>query len=237
MKEASSMIACFGDSITAGIPGVSYLRFLQTKRYKNFGIGGDTLSGLSGRVHNFIRENSCNEYIIEIGANDILLPFLSNYSKTWNKTVKRIIARGSIPLSNINDFKSEYEKLICMLSDKKVIIISVPCLGENTKSGLNLKVDEYNQCIKNLCQKYDIAYINFNSWQKEVIETKIAGSSYFISKNNYNVLIDSVITTYLGLSEWISKKRKLMVTVDGIHLNKTGAEGLANLIARISYGF
>ena len=231
------MIACFGDSITAGNPGVSYLRFLQTKRCKNFGIGGDTLSGLSGRVHNFLRETSCNEYIIEIGANDILLPFLSNYSKTWNKTVKRIIARGSIPLSNVNDFKFEYEKLICMLSNKKVIVISIPCLGENTKSVLNLKVDEYNQCIKNLCQKYDIAYIEFNNWQKEIIETKIAGSSYFISKDYYNVLIDSVITTYLDFSECISKKRKLTGTVDGVHLNKKGAKGLANLISRISYGY
>jgi len=224
------MIACFGDSITAGHPGFSYLRYMQTKRYQNFGLGGDTLLGLSNRINSFIRETSCREYIIEIGANDILIPFLSSYSKTWNITVRRIIARGSIPISNIIVFKSEYEKLIYMLSDKKVRVISIPCLGENIKSDLNLKADEYNQVIKILCSKYDITYIDFNRWQKNIIDSRISEFSYFISKNYYKILTDTMITTYMGFSECISKKRKLAVTIDGVHLNMTGAKGLAGLI-------
>ena len=43
-------------------------------------------------------------------------------------------------------------------------------------------------------------------------------------------MIDSLITTYLGFSNWVSKKRMLNVTVDGIHLNEYGAKGLAHLI-------
>ena len=224
------MVACFGDSITAGHPGVSYLRFMKTKRYKNFGIGGDTLSGLSGRVDDYLRKNDCNEFIIEIGANDILLPFLSNYSKSWNKIAKRIISRGSMPISTVNDFISEYEKLICILSGKEIKVISIPCIGENLESDLNIMVDEYNQAIKNLCSRYNIIYIDFNKWQKELINKRISEASYFISKDYYKVLADSVITTYMGFSNLISRKRKLVLTIDGVHLNEEGANGLATLI-------
>ncbi|QSQ09693.1 hypothetical protein H0A61_02072 [Koleobacter methoxysyntrophicus] len=225
------MIACFGDSITAGRPGVSYLRYLKgNKDYRNFGLGGDTLLGLSKRIGCFLMKSSCKEFIIEIGANDILLPFLSKYSKAWNKTVDRIIARGSIPLSKVADFIEEYEKLICKLSDKQIKVISIPCIGENIESDLNAKVNEYNESIRNLCIKYGVAFVDFNKWQKEIINNSNPGTGYFISKDPFDVMIDSLTTTYLGFSSWISKKRKLILTVDGIHLNKNGAKGLARLI-------
>jgi len=225
------MIACFGDSITAGHPGVSYSRYLKSKKdYRNFGLGGDTLLGLSKRISCFLMKSSYNEFIIEIGTNDILLPFLSKYSKAWNKTVDCIIARGSIPLSKAADFTEEYEKLICKLSDKQIKVISILCIGENIESDLNAKVDEYNESIRNLCIKYGVAYVDFNKWQKEIISNYNPGIGYFISKNPFDIMIDSLITTYLGFSSWISKKRKLIVTVDGIHLNENGAKGLARLI-------
>lgn len=81
-----------------------------------------------------------------------------------------------------------------------------------------------------MCIKYGVAYVDFNKWQKEIINNSNPGTGYFISKNPFDVMIDSLITTYLGFSSWISKKRKLIVTVDGVHLNKKGAKGLAHLI-------
>lgn len=225
------MIACFGDSITAGHPGISYFRYLKRKNdYQNFGLGGDTLLGLSKRIGCFLMKSSCKEFIIEIGGNDILLPFLKKHSKEWAKIVDRLIARGSVPLPKAADFTEEYEKLIWKLSDKKIKAISIPCIGENIESDLNAKVDKYNESIKNLCIKYGVAYVDFNKWQKEIINNSNPGTGYFISKNPFDVMIDSLITTYLGFSSWISKKRKLIVTVDGVHLNKKGAKGLAHLI-------
>lgn len=43
---------------------------------------------------------------------------------------------------------------------------------------------------------------------------------------------DVMTTTYLGMSDWISQRRKLVVTVDGVHLNKEGAKGLVHLIEK-----
>jgi len=232
-SNKKSKIACFGDSITVGRPGTSYFRYLKNKeKYHKFGLGGDTLLGLTKRVDDFLTQSSCNEFIIEIGCNDILLPFLRGRSYRWMKIVEQHTKRGSVQLSRASDFATQYEKLINKLSDKKIIVVSIPCIGENLESDLNKKTIEYNEYIKKLCEKYSITYIDFNGWQREVIKNN-PSPDYFISENPFNMMLDSVTTTYFGLSNWISKKRKLMVTVDGVHLNEKGAKGLAGLIEKI----
>jgi lysophospholipase L1-like esterase len=228
--QLDNKIACFGDSITEDRPGISYLRYLK-KNYLNFGLGGDTLLGLTKRIDCYLSKHPCNTFIIEIGTNDILLPFLRKRTGRWRKIVDRLIARGSVPLATRSDFAVEYERLICKLLDRKIFVVNIPCLGENLENDLNVKVRAYNEVIENLCQKYGITYIDFNGWQREIINNNPV-SDYFISENPYVTLLDSLTTTYLGLSSWISKKRKLVLTVDGVHLNKRGAKGLADLIEK-----
>lgn len=225
------MIACFGDSITEGRPGVTYLRYLDgAEKYYNMGLSGDTLLGLSKRVDQFRNNSVCDEFIIAIGCNDIMLPFLHDYSPKWTAVVDGLIDRGSRPLPRSADFIAEYEKLLSKLADKKVIVVSIPCIGENLKNELNARVDEYNGHLKKLCEKHGVYYVDFNGWQKEVIKSSGFESDYFMPKDTNHVKLDVLTTTFLGLSTMISNKRKLTVTVDGVHLNKQGAKGLANLI-------
>lgn len=226
------MIACLGDSITVGRPGESYLKYIDSPRdYHNHGCSGETLWGLSRRIDSFISQ-SYDDFIIEIGVNDILLPYLKDHSLAWNHKVQKLILRGSIPLEEVHDFKREYEKLIWKLEDKNVKIISIPCIGEVLNSDLNQKVDEYNDSIQELCEKYHLRYIDFNKWQKMALGLSEFRSPYFISTSIYGLMFDSVLTTRLGLSDFISKIRRLVVTVDGVHLNKNGAQNLARLIQK-----
>ncbi|MDY0134505.1 MAG: SGNH/GDSL hydrolase family protein [Atribacterota bacterium] len=225
------MIACFGDSITAGIPGISYLRYLESKKkHLNFGVGGDTLLGLSKRIDKFLANSSCDEIIIQIGTNDILLPFLKQRSRAWEKIIYRLNIRGSLPIIDVETFIEKYEILINKILDFKIKVISIPCIGENIESELNKKVDIYNVAINNLCKKYNIIYIDFNKWQKGIIRQSDIESEYIISEHFIKIIFDTILTTYLGFSKHISKKRKLVVTIDGVHLNKIGAKGLAELI-------
>ncbi len=227
------MIACFGDSITVGSPGKSYIKYLKNKNeYLNYGKGGDTLLGVTNRIEKFLLDSSCNKFIIEIGANDILLPFLKNHSKKWIPVVNSKERLGSIITVNKEDFIKNYEKLLCLLKDKEIKVVTMPCLGENLESQLNKKVDEYNEIIKNLCSNYRINLIDFNLWQKQIIKSRGNYSNYFIKKNPFYVTLDSLLTTYLNFTSLISKKRNLILTVDGVHLNEYAAKGLANLIEK-----
>ncbi|MBB6063226.1 lysophospholipase L1-like esterase [Thermosipho japonicus] len=85
---------------------MSYVKYLG-KEFLNYGKGGDTTLGLYNRLKNFLNSQAVENIIIEIGTNDILLPFLYNYSPEWQKTVKKIIASGRIPSKNIEEFEKK----------------------------------------------------------------------------------------------------------------------------------
>jgi len=226
------MTLFFGDSITAGKPGASYVDYTITSEgKKNFGLGGDTVYGLQERIKKlkFPRKN-CN-VVLEIGTNDILLPFLQKYSLSWYKVVNNIYRRGSKPIIEEDDFRDAYKTILGFFMECRMICISIPCIGENYNSSLNNKVNDYNLVIKDLCSKNKAKYVDFNQWQKEQIRTKYNETPYFISKCYSNVMLDTLTTTYLGLSNAISEKRFLVVTVDGVHLNKKSAYQLGKMIS------
>jgi len=71
-------------------------------------------------------------------------------------------------------------------------------------------------------------YIDFNKWQKGIVRQSDIESEYIIYEHFIQIIIDTIITTYLGNSKRISKKENYLF--DGVHLNKLGAKGLAELI-------
>ena len=81
-------IICLGDSLTFGNVGYSYIHFLDKKsnnQYVNKGKNGDTVSGVYSRLKKLINKSKYNSeiYILGIGTNDILLPYLRTVSLLW----------------------------------------------------------------------------------------------------------------------------------------------------------
>lgn len=227
------MYLCYGDSITKGSPGVSYLRYISAKqKFKNLGLGGETLIGLNDRINDSLTNVDNMNYIIQIGTNDILLPFLMQYSMEWEKRIEYIIKRGSLPCVNVDQFKEIYTDLIkkLLLLEKNITIINIPCIGEDISSGLNRQVEIYNCVIHKLSIEYGIKYIDFYGWQKSLLKDSQKDESYFISKNPFDVIMDVLLTSLKPVRKRISNKRNLSLTVDGCHLNDAGAKGLAGLV-------
>lgn len=227
------MYLCFGDSITKGVPGVSYLKYLDNKqKYINFGLGGDTLIGLRKRIKQHIENNEPKSYIIQIGTNDILLPFLLGYSPKWNTQVNRLMKKGRLPCSDLQQFEEIYRQFISDLlnADKSITLINIPCIGENAASKLNRKVDAYNLVIQNVATDFNVGLIDFNSWQKNKLKHYSIIEPYFITKEPMDMVFDSLVTPINMLRKKLSRKRGLYLTVDGCHLNDIGAKGLAELV-------
>jgi lysophospholipase L1-like esterase len=232
-KGGEKMYLCFGDSITKGVPGVSYLKYLDKKqKYKNFGLGGDTIIGLSKRIKGQLEKNEYKNYIIQIGTNDILLPFLSRYSQKWNTQVNNLMKNGRLPCNDIQQFEEKYRQLLSELlnADKSITVINIPCIGENADSELNRKVDAYNLAIKDVANDFNVGLIDFNGWQKNILNQYSIVEPYFITKEPLDMVLDSLLTPLSLLRKKISNKRGLNLTVDGCHLNDIGARGLAELV-------
>lgn len=223
-----------GDSLTEGIPGVSYWRFLNNKRkILNKGLGGDTLLGATKRTIRMLgnkKYDDIDNYIIEIGTNDVLLPVLTKHSIVWKEIIKlKSATLGCIPCANILDFSNKYDELLSMLinHNKKVGIIGLPLI-ENSILKINDDMNKYNSVIKELAQKYNITYIDLESLEREMK----AGNegSYFFGKTNLGNMIDTIFTSILPFSNIVSKIRGLSVTIDCVHLNRNTAKKLASAI-------
>ncbi len=229
------MILCFGDSITQGRPGVTYLKYVRDRReFVNFGLGGDTLAGMTVRLKNAFcdaKYSNADTVIIGIGTNDVLHPYLRGFSKSWTKIVGRLIGRGSVPCSDETEFRVRYEELLKMLADtdKKVIIFGIPLLETNVVE-LNVKAEAYNRIIRELCGELGVYFIDIMELQSE-IKTKLNnhGAKFFSSSILEPVFL-TVFTTYLPFTDQVSKNRGLAVTVDGVHMNTISAKCLASLV-------
>lgn len=233
------MIYCFGDSITDGKPGITYIKYLASKNScVNCGLGGDTVIGLTKRLKKKLNHSlDKSDYIIlGIGTNDILLPHFEGYSVFWQNLVKDHIKRGSIPCSDINEFREKYRELLCYCKGitANILVFGLPCM-ETTENHLDEACGEYNRVIESLCREENIQYIDFRKWQMEQKALLHNKGSYFLTADNKqagHVLLDILLTTYMPFASRISIRRGLAVTVDGCHLNELSARGLAGLIDR-----
>lgn len=224
---------CYGDSITKGVPGVTYLSYMsQYGDFKNHGLGGDTLIGVTKRIMDGIKAEDCPNYIVQIGTNDVLLPHLKSLSAAWEKQVGGLIKRGSVPCKDAKEFEERYDQLLTTLKEhhKNVKVINIPCVGEDVTSEPNKKVDAYNAVIDRLANAHGIDHIDFNRWQKTMLQGHDTDGAYFITANPMNMILDSITTTHKPVCARLSKKRGLRITVDGCHLNAQGAEGMAKLV-------
>jgi lysophospholipase L1-like esterase len=224
------MIHLYGDSITAGVPGVPFYKYLTSAQpFKAYGIGGDTVTGLLGRTKS-VELNLDDQYVLEIGTNDILLPYLRGQSISWQKTVEGIEKSGRRVTADIMDFTEKYSELLDKFNCDKTFVVSIPCIGEDIGSDLNKKVDAYNEVIKRMCADRARVFIDFNTWQKLEIKKSNLNNKAFISRNALGMIADVAMTKIDFMPDVLSKKRNLLTTIDGVHLNSHGAEQMARMI-------
>ena len=233
------MIYCFGDSITDGRPGITYIKYLAGKdSCVNCGVGGDTVIGVTKRLMQKLSHPlDKNDYIIlGIGTNDILLPYFSACSASWRRIAKMHIAGGSVHAKDLDAFQAKYRELLsyCRGITGNILVFGLPLL-ESPQDMLDDTCEKYNREIEALCRDGKIRYIDFRKWQIEQKKLLHNEGSFFMTANgrpHMAVTLDVIITTYLPFASKISKRRGLAVTVDGCHLNELYARGLAGLIDR-----
>jgi hypothetical protein len=173
-----------------------------------------------------------DQYVLEIGTNDILLPVLEKHSFYWRLIVSvKGKVLGCVPCEDISTFKKKYEEIMLKLLDhkKKLTVIGLPLI-ENNLLMINQSMNTYNRAIIELCLKYNIPYVNMKELQ---IKLKgLNNGSYFFGKTNLGNIIDTILTTLLPFSMLVSRLRGLSVTIDSVHLNRQTAKELASVIEK-----
>ena len=163
------VLTVFGDSITFGKGDTldqgwcgRLKKYFENKggnhRLYNLGISGDTTTGVLERFDveakarvRFKHEEDRHIIIFSIGINDTVL-----YEK------------GTIPRIEINVFKNNIQELIDKSKSytKEVLFIGLTPVDESLRTNRkgetlsNKRIEEFNNAIKEICQKNDIPFLD-----------------------------------------------------------------------------
>lgn len=224
-------LICFGDSLTYGSVGCSYIKYLRkTTSYtvKNKGLNGDTTMRMFSRLTHFL-DHSNSEYpdiyIICIGTNDLLLPYLTSVSLLWNIQMTPRISMMQC-FTNDDLFENKYREMIkyILTKQQQLIILGLPYL--ELEDFPNDKIEKRNKIIQELANEFQISYIDTNTIQKKICNTDIRNYSW--KHKNILRLIEGIIFPIMPvLKDYLSNVRQLCFTDDGVHWNSILAKSVA----------
>jgi lysophospholipase L1-like esterase len=226
------MILCLGDSLTFGSIGYSYIKFLSPQnKVINKGKNGDTTKCAYQRLLKYLKNPKyagIDTYIIEIGTNDIMLPYLADVSVFW-KLHSKIRCAYKKCITDDKEFEKVYENYIRLLSagNKRIILVGMPFIQMLDFPLESIK--KRNKIICALAKKYNIRFVDTYALQQSLIESDYKlyswGTTYIARFLDWSIMF-----IFPFFKDMLSKKRGLTLTVDGAHYNSTSAKKLAEAI-------
>ena len=226
-----------GDSITEGISGVNYVKYLESEFpnyiHINQGLGGDTLLGISNRLMSLLKHEDFNYIVFEAGHNDIIIPYFEEQDLLLKLAAKKLKYRGSIP-TGITEFKEVLEEKIIdikALTNANIIITTLSCIGENMNTDLNKKRKIINQSIMEIAKNHNYLLADVGNAFNNILNN-IDSSNYVLGGLFKLMLHDPVYSRKVKWTEILSKRRNLSLTIDGVHINEAGAKIYAKKISQ-----
>lgn len=224
-------IAFYGDSITAGIPGVSYVDMLRKRLSDhtliNYGKGGDTVISLYRRI---VAQNllaPVDLIVLWIGVNDVFV----NVSRAY-PMIKRLAQE---PWANTpEEFARYYHLILDQLCPqaKKVVTVSPLLIGEDIQNRWNRDIDRLSDVIRELsASRQNVEYLDLRATATSRLGSKPI--SPYIPKSVIRIVLDAAMLTTPEQIDQKSADRGLHLTLDGVHLNSAGAELAAEAFLKI----
>jgi len=229
-------ILFFGDSITHGVFGESYIKILDKMlaqrfsllnyRLINKGRAGDTIYSLLKRVERDVIALSPHMVFILVGANDVLLKRPENLQIIQERSG----LKDQIPATDTNEFKTTYRILINHIKQylkARLILCSTGIIGEDLKNRYNRQLVHINIAIRTMAMDYHLDFIDINAAFYRELQGFKPPTDYVPRMPE---IYDDLEILKSITPDKLSQQRGLRVTYDGGHLNNRGAEIIASHI-------
>jgi lysophospholipase L1-like esterase len=234
-SNMQNKILFIGDSITAAVPGVSYVKIIKRNHpgynYQIKGLPQATLLDITNKLLKILGKDPNYDFIIiEAGHNDLFAPFCRTRRLERNKKPS-FLARKR-PITDMPDFKRVLGDRLREIQSKtssQIILTTLGCLGENLDSKLNQDGNYINEKIKEVASELNLKVADISLEFKKILAQ--GNFSSYLPEYNFNLLLDLLFAKIFFWSDMAGKKRGLGLTVDGGHLNKKGAEIYAKVIS------
>lgn len=229
-------IVCYGDSITEGAIGASYVDKLGEllageARVVNAGINGDTVLNLLRRVERDVVPHNPDLVIVLVGLNDIG----STYGPWLHRGYYRLVKWIGVRVSP-RRFAAGYRKLITTLRERtqaQIVVCTLTTLGEDPADQVHEALDAYSAVIWALALQEGLPLIDLRAVFRAAVAANPRPSvPYFI----LTVPRDRVEMRLRGIGYAdLTARRGYRLLCDGAHLAEAGAELVAETIAPHAY--
>jgi len=221
-----------GDALTEGLYGESFVDRLDPALHQawggtavNAGRAGDTVQSLLNRIEGLLREYQPEWVILAVGGNDVWLPWLSRHSLGWWLWLQyRRTLRGQRPTTDLDQFAAAYRALVDRVQQAGagVVACTASPLGEQLASPPNRQLAGVNGAIKQVAAERHLPLADV--WQAFVGELAVLPRPSRYKPGEWlSVWLDRG-RLRSRTPDQVSRRRRLRLTFDGIHLNSRGAD-------------
>jgi len=221
---AQKTLICFGDSLTEGTIGASYVDILRQRlpaaiRVINAGINGDTTINLLRRFERDVVPYRPDLVVILVGLNDLT----TAYGWPSNRAYYRFIKRVPIALTPTL-FARAYQRLIAALrqhTQAQLALCTLTTVGEQPDHAFQSHIDAYSTIIRALAEREQLQLIDLRrAFQATLIEDPRDGPPYYI----WTPLLDAAAIRLRGRTyAELGARRGYRLLCDGAHLAEAGA--------------
>ena len=220
------VVACIGDSLTHGNIGVCWVDSLRQEFPKdiflNEGINGDVVWQVHQRIEPILK---CKPdiAIIMIGSNDAMASFNKNSGERYKRN-------NSLP--DVPTFEN-YQKLLSDLIDRlstipKIVLCTLPPIGEHQDSSINQHINKFNDCIKLTAQEKNISLLPVSDSLWGELDKRLYPLRSDYDPNILPILrriYGGVIHHYVFKKSWdkVAESKGQWLLFDQIHLGERAA--------------
>jgi lysophospholipase L1-like esterase len=218
-------IGFFGDSLTSGVPGSSYVAFLRERlpndTLLNFGRGNDTVVSLYRRILAMQFDKPLDIACVWIGVSDV--PQRDGWlSRAFHALLGQRRAR------DLDEFRSFFRATLGLLCDKgERVVVAPPALrGENLENHWNRCLADLARVMQGVAGECDRAvFLNLRAAFARELAARSA--SDHVPASPVRVVLDALTLRTAGQIDGAATQRRLHLTLDGVHLNSAGARLVA----------
>lgn len=232
MKTTQVLVA--GDSITLGSIGFNYLPVGSESKpgfiFTNLGKNGDTLVGIGKRTLEALAQNRDYDILVLVaGHNDVILPHFAAKPFPYNMVSKEADKSGSVPTPDPLAFETEYRTLlgkIRRLYSRRIVISTLSSVNEHPQSQPAIHRSTLNSAIRRLAHEEPVAGLS-------LMDVGADFDAQLGDKSTRDYLLENLVAMGTTDRLWsrseaggmkLSRRRGLHLTIDGVHLNPTGAQ-------------
>jgi lysophospholipase L1-like esterase len=224
-------VVLLGDSITRGQVSASYIRPLRRLmepgefQFINHGINNDTTFNVLRRIHH--AEFLSPEFIlILIGTND-LIAARSDASAAFYMLNKQLPQRPTLEWS-IDNVRQIVRRLKSR-TRAKIGLLAVPMLGEDLTTPENENVRAYNEALSEIAAAESVRFLPIYDRLTAALQG-FDGQPFRISTP---LTAEFLARRLLSREDFntFSQRKGYRLMIDGVHLNRKGADIIAREIA------